>query len=77
MTITSTINQCQILNEPILLSSILQHGWKGIRATQDMEVEMIHLLPTHPSGVDDGPEALLAALIPGKEGAHCAAPCTG
>jgi hypothetical protein len=31
---------------------------------------MIHLLPRHSSGVDNGAKASLAALIPGKAGAH-------
>ena len=33
---------------------------------QNVEVEMIHLLSPHSSGVNDGAKALVATLIPGK-----------
>src|SRR5690606_30291470 len=63
-TMTSTMSQCQMLNEPIPLSSILQHGRQGIGPAQDVKVQMIHLLQPDPSGVDNGSEPVFAALFP-------------
>ncbi|CAL95957.1 hypothetical protein predicted by Glimmer/Critica [Azoarcus olearius] len=44
MTITSTINQCQMLNEPILLSLILQSGGTNRAGghRSDALMKMIH-----------------------------------
>ena len=56
ITITRTISQCQILNEPIPLSSMHQLGRRGIAADRNVEVKIIHLLPAHTSAVDDGPK---------------------
>src|SRR5690606_21376513 len=63
-TMTSTMSQCQMLNEPIPLSSILQHGRQGIGPAQDVKVQMIHFLQPDPSGVDNGSEPIFAALFP-------------
>src|SRR5258707_7712089 len=39
------------------------HAWKRVRAADDVYVQMIHVLPADPTRVDDGPEALRAALL--------------
>src|SRR5690606_15401456 len=62
-TITRTTSQCQMLKEPITLSSMLQHGRQHVRTTQYMDVEMIHLLPADPSRIDDRAEAVVQSLF--------------
>src|SRR5260221_8214197 len=65
-TMTSTISQCQMLNEPIeiswsrggLLGRGREHAPEGVRAADDVYMEMIHVLPADPAGVDDGSESL-------------------
>src|SRR5690606_27989162 len=62
-TMTRTTSQCQMLKEPITLSSMLQHGRQHVRTTQYMDVEMIHLLPADPSRIDDRAEAVVQSLF--------------
>ena len=67
ITMTSTISQCQMLNDPMLYSCI---QWSGqarepvsstnharaerLRSPKDMDVKMIHLLPAHPAACRPG-----------------------
>src|SRR5690606_1677195 len=69
-TMTSTMSQCQMLNEPIPLSLTLQHCRKDFRPTENVDVQMIHLLPAHSSGVDDSSEPIGRALFPRKSAGH-------
>src|SRR5690606_22245037 len=62
-TMTRTTSQCQMLNEPITLSSMLQHGRQHVRTTKYMDVEMIHLLPADLSRIDDGAETVIQSLF--------------
>src|SRR5258708_5585128 len=62
----------------ITLSIAFQHRAQSIRAADDMDVQMIHLLPAHTSGVDDDAKAVGRPLLArqarrhGKELAqHC------
>src|SRR5687768_18614366 len=65
ITITRTISQCQMLNEPIfrLLFPAGEHGAEGLRPAQNMHVDMIHLLMPHPTRVDDAAKALAGARL--------------
>src|SRR5262245_30731919 len=71
ITITRTISQCQMLNEPITFSLLLlvaphEHGAERIRPAEDVHVDMIHLLMPHPPRVDDGAETVVGAGFPGQ-----------
>ena len=74
--ITTTINQCQILKTPIIFSFVrgllpLNHNsnkqlalslpWSD--TTDDMDVQMIHLLPAIRPGVDQGLIATGQAIV--------------
>src|SRR4026209_936359 len=65
ITITRTISQCQMLNEPIwcLLFPSVEHRPQGLRAAQDMHMDMIHLLMAHTPRVDDAAEALRSSFL--------------
>ena len=66
MTITRTISQCQMLNEPISPSPIVclwSIGPERLGPAEHVHMDMIHLLMPHPAGVDDGPEAVGGALL--------------
>src|SRR5712671_5089211 len=71
ITITRTISQCQMLNEPMSVSYLflcsralafralpLKHRAERLRPAQDVHVNMIHLLMAHPAVVDDGAKAI-------------------
>src|SRR5439155_4440024 len=45
------------------LSIPFHHRAQGCRAADDMDVQMIHLLPTHPSGVDDDAKTVGRPLL--------------
>src|ERR1700682_203534 len=47
-------------------SFLRDHSRKGIRAADDVDMQMIHVLSSHPTGVDDGPEAVGRALLAGE-----------
>ena len=62
---SNTISQCQMLNDPISISLRSDdHGPEHVGAADHVDMKMIHLLPTHSSGVDDRPEAVSRALLP-------------
>src|SRR6185312_5041225 len=78
-TITSTINQCQILNEPIEISwwcgrpsggRERHHPAERLGTAEDVYVQMIHVLPPDPPGVHDGPEALRGPLLAREPARH-------
>src|SRR5438105_5601214 len=60
ITITRTMSQCHMLREPIDRSPLLprEHGAERIGPAEDMHVDMIHLLMSHPTVVDDGAKAV-------------------
>src|SRR5213592_779483 len=63
-TISSTTSQCQMLQVPMALPfRAFQHRAQGFRAADDMDVQMIHLLPTHTSGVDDDAKTVGRPLL--------------
>src|SRR5712671_6809815 len=47
----------------ITLSIAFQHRAQGFRAADDVDVQMIHLLPAHTSGVDDDAKAVGRPLL--------------
>src|SRR5574343_466424 len=67
MTMTRTISQCQMEKLPMVcLLDSFQHRPDRIRPTDDMHVQMWHLLLPHPPGVDDHPETIRATLFHGN-----------
>src|SRR5713101_123192 len=63
-TINRTTSQCQILQVPMALPfRAFQHRAQGFRAADDVDVQMIHLLPAHTSGVDDDAKAVGRPLL--------------
>src|SRR6266853_1680637 len=63
-TINRTTSQCQILEVPMALPfRAFQHRAQGFRAADDVDVQMIHLLPAHTSGVDDDEKAVGRPLL--------------
>src|SRR5690349_16246854 len=63
-TMTRTMSQRQMLNEPIAGSPGAgplfphDHARKRIGSADDVDVQMIHVLPADPAGVHDGAEAV-------------------
>src|SRR5258706_6077278 len=81
-TMSSTINQCQMLNEPIVFAPGSrpretrpsgggrgwEHGPEWMGAADDVYVKMIHVLPADSPGVDDGAEAVGRSLLAREPG---------
>src|SRR5258706_12738044 len=81
-TMSSTINQCQMLNEPIFFAPgsrpresrpsgggrRWQHAPEWMGAADDVYVKMIHVLPADSAGVDDRAEAVGRPLLARKPG---------
>src|SRR5262245_31512572 len=70
-TMTSTMIQCQMLNEPMISPAggalfLRDHARKRVGAADDVYVQMIHVLPADPAGVHDGAEALGGPLLAGE-----------
>ena len=53
------------LNE-LRFSAANQHGAYGLRAAEDVCMQMIHLLPANPAGIHDGTEAISQSLVRGR-----------
>ena len=69
-TMTRTMTQCPAHAEPMKLSScggralfLRDHSRERIRAADDVDVQMIHVLPADPPRVHDGAEAVRRALL--------------
>src|SRR5262245_10007531 len=62
-TMTRTMTQCQILRLP--MSTSHQRPLQGLGAAQNVNMQMIHLLPPYPPSVHDSAETVVAAQLAG------------
>src|SRR6185437_10936314 len=72
-TTSNTIIQCQMLNPPIVPSSLFrdvlrprQHRPERIGTGEHMHVHVLHVLAPDATGVDDGPKAVVRSLLARK-----------
>src|SRR5690606_20852217 len=78
ITMTRTISQCQMLNEPMVVSlrsvaryvAPAQHRPERLGPAQHMHVDMIHLLVREPAVVDDGAEPVVGARLARQPPGH-------
>src|SRR5208282_1769033 len=69
-TTSSTISQCQMLSPPmvvlLLCSRLGQHSTQRFRSTDDVHMQMHHILPADPPRVNDGAIAVGRSLLAGE-----------